>query len=201
MTGTAWVEDCAETLAFFCHNKPQFVGSSGSCGTVDYKPLKCNSLAFAFLQCGGLRPALQKNQKRRQSGGKSRKVGLSFPIRTTDKQGRKTGNLAPATSSVREKEVLLMVRSLWIGPVVVALAVTGLAVSQPAPPAMPSKERNAHRARSGESCTANAESSEPGVCPTGIRAFLVQALVTGEFITVAETTDPAPGTKAVATND
>ena len=97
-----------------------------------------------------------------------------------------------------------MVRSYWIGPVVVALAVTGLALSQtsaprPAEPAAPAETK--------ERTLTVQESGHPGLkCrvlktwrqPDGHRAYLVQALGTGEFITIAETGDAEGASKGVA---
>ena len=93
-----------------------------------------------------------------------------------------------------------MVRSYWIGPVVLGLAVTGLAWSQSptSPPAGEMKERTLtvqETDRPGQKC----KLLKSWRLPDGHKAYLVQSLATGEFITLAETTETTGATKAAAT--
>src|SRR5207248_1770269 len=121
---------------------------------------------------------------------------VSLPAQPIQAEQR-AGDFDPAGGGVRGKETVPMVRSYWIVPVVVALAVTGLALSQTSPSgsaAAPAEPR--------ERTLTVQESGEPALkCrllkswrqPDGHKAYLVQALCTGEFITIAETADaPEP---------
>ncbi len=91
-----------------------------------------------------------------------------------------------------------MVRSYWIGPVVVALAVAGFALSQTVPPAVETKERTL-TVQEADKPSLKCKVLKTWRLPDGHKAFLVQALSTGEFITIAETVDASAETKAVST--
>ena len=94
-----------------------------------------------------------------------------------------------------------MVRSSWIGPVIVGLAVAGLAWSQtgsPAPTAAETKERTLtlqEAQRPAQKCKLLRSWCQAD----GTKAYLVQSLSSGEFITIAEITDSSSSSKAVAT--
>src|SRR5690349_8403102 len=93
-----------------------------------------------------------------------------------------------------------MVRSYWIGPVVVALAVTGLALSQTSPPAPPADTRERTlTVQEPDRAALKCRLLKTWRLADGHKAYLVQALTTGEFITIAETADASGPSKAVAT--
>ena len=90
-----------------------------------------------------------------------------------------------------------MVRSLWIGPSVIALVLTATAWGQPASPA-PAKpgERVIKVQEDGKSpqrCRVLQAVQQPG----GGKAYQVQALETGEMLTIVASASPsAPGQPA-----
>jgi hypothetical protein len=94
-----------------------------------------------------------------------------------------------------------MVRSSWIGPVIVGLAVTGLAWSQtgsPAPPIAETKERTLtlqEAQRPAQKCKLLRSWRQAN----GAKAYLVQSLNTGEFITIAEIAEASGSSRAAAT--
>src|SRR5438128_751875 len=94
-----------------------------------------------------------------------------------------------------------MVRLYWIGPVVAALAVTGLALSQtsqPAPLTVLSKERTL-MVQEADRPALKCKLLKLWRQPDGQKAYLVQSLTTGEFITIAETGDPLGSPTAATT--
>src|SRR5205807_10650427 len=81
---------------------------------------------------------------------------------------------------------------------VAALAVTGLALSQTVPPAVETKERTL-TVQEADKPALKCKLLKSWRLPDGHKAYLVQALSTNEFITIAEITESSPTAKAAAT--
>jgi HEAT repeats len=94
-----------------------------------------------------------------------------------------------------------MVRSYWIGPMIVGLAATGVVWGQtdsPAPMAVESRERTLtvqEAQRPAQKC----KLLKSWRLSNGDKAYLVQSFTTGEFITIAEIADTSGSSKAVVT--